>query len=104
MRVGSAHAIDFLTLTRRQFLLWIKTPASFEQALTPQNLMDARNASPKIMRRIEDGRVCICDLLGERQQFAWNLVKMTLREREVKNSGLRPYRPMPEQAADDPDR
>src|SRR6266550_5883514 len=49
MRIGSAHAIEFCALTRRELLLRIETPAPFEQALTPQYLMNARNTSLKIV-------------------------------------------------------
>ena len=72
MRIGSAHAIEFRALPRREFLLRIETPAPFEQALAPQYLMNARNTSLKIVRGIEDGGIRIRDLLGECQQFAWN--------------------------------
>src|ERR1035437_2496255 len=104
MRIGSAHAIDFRALARRKFLLGIETPASFEQALTPQYLMDARNTSLKIVRGIEEGGIRIRDLLRQRQQFAGNRVGMSLGEGEVRNCNLRPHRPMPQQAAGDSER
>jgi hypothetical protein len=101
MRIGFADAIEFRALTRREILLRIETPAPFEQALTPQYLMNARNTSLKIVRGIEDGGIRICDLLRQRQQFARNRVGMTLGEGEVRNGSLRPHRPMPQQAAGD---
>ena len=72
--------------------------------MTPQNLMNARNTSLKIVRGIEDGGIRICDLLGERQQFAGNRVGVLLGEGEVRNGSLRPHRPMPQQAAGDSER
>src|SRR5450631_65091 len=104
MRIGPAYAIEFFALTRREFLLRIETPAPFEQALAPQYLMNARNTSLKIVHGIEDGGIRICDLLGEREQFAGDHVGMTLGEGEVRNGGLRPHRPMPKQTARDSER
>jgi hypothetical protein len=66
MWIGAAHSIDLRTLAGRKFLAWVKTPASFEQSLPPQDFMDARNTSTKIVSGIEDGGVCIGDLLSER--------------------------------------
>ena len=76
MRIGSADAIEFLALTGREFLVRIETPAPFEQALTPQYLMNARNASVKIVRGIEDGAIRIRDLLSQRQQSAGDRIGM----------------------------
>src|ERR1022692_4259721 len=97
MRIGSAHAIDFRALARRKFLLGIETPASFEQALTPQYLMDARNTSLKIVGGIEDGGIRIRDLLRQRQQFAGNRVGMSLGKGEVKKLKSPPPRPNPQE-------
>src|SRR5580765_6592007 len=104
MRIGSAHAIEFRALTRREFLPRIETPAPFEQALTPQYLMNAWNTSLKTVRGIEDGSIRICDLLRQRQQLAGNQIGMLLGEGEVRNGSLGPHRPMPQQAADDSER
>ncbi len=101
MRIGSAHAIDFRALTGRELLVRVETPAPFEQALSPQYLMDARNTSLKIVRGIEDGRIRIRDLLGEGQQFAGNGIGVLLGEGEVRNGSLGPHRPMAQQAAGD---
>src|ERR1017187_3363495 len=104
MWVGFAHAIDLRTLPLGKFLVRIETPASFEQALTPQYLMDAWNAPSKMMGRIKDGGIRICDLLRQGQQFAGNLIIMVLAQGEVRNGRLRPHGPVPEQAAGNPDR
>jgi hypothetical protein len=103
MWIGPAHAIEFRALTRRKFLFRIETPSPFKQSLTPQYLMNARDTSLKIVRGVEDGAICIRDLLSQRQQFAGNGVGMFLGESEVRYGNLGPYRPMPQQAAGDPE-
>jgi len=99
-----AHAIELRVLIWGEFLFRIETPAPFEQALTPQYLMNARNASLKIVCGIEDGAIRISDLLSQRQQFAGDGTDLLLGAGEVRNGGLGPHRPMPEQAAGDSER
>src|ERR1700719_539411 len=99
MRVRLANTIDFRTLPRRKFFVGIKTPTPFEQALAPQNLMNTGNASSKIVNRIEDSCIRVCDLLGERQKFPGNLAGMVLRESQMGNGSPRPHCPMPKQTA-----
>ncbi len=65
MRIRSAHAVDFFHLAWGKFLVGIKTPAAFQQTLTPQDLMYARNTSTKLVSGIEDRGVRIGNLLGE---------------------------------------
>src|SRR5215471_4720752 len=104
MRIRSAHAVELRALARREFLLGVKTPPSFEQALTPQYLVNARNAPLKIVRWIEDGAIRIRDLLSQRQQFSRNGTGVFLGKGEMRNGSLGPYRPMPQQAANDSER
>src|SRR3954454_3165788 len=85
MRIASAHAIEFLALTRREFLRGVETPAALKQALTPQYLMDPRNAAAEVVRGIEDGAIRICDLLSQRQQFARNRIWVSLGDSKVIN-------------------
>ena len=59
------HAIDLLALAGRKLLLRIKTPAALEQSLAPQNLVNAWDASVKMVRGIEDGGIGVGDLLGQ---------------------------------------
>src|ERR1051326_3303090 len=66
MRISAAHAVNFVALPGRKLLLGVQAPPPFEQALPPQDFVDAENASSKTMRGIEDGGVCIGDLLRER--------------------------------------
>jgi hypothetical protein len=39
MRIGTANSIDLLNLARRKSFVRIEAPSSFEQSLTPQNLV-----------------------------------------------------------------
>src|SRR5579864_5398042 len=43
MRIRSANPVDFFDLAGRKVFVRIETPASFEQPLTPQDLMNSRN-------------------------------------------------------------
>ena len=58
----------------------------------------------KIVRGIKDGAICVRDLLSQCQQFAGNLIGMSLGEGEVRNGRLRPHRPMSQQAAGNSER
>src|SRR5882724_6727617 len=103
MRIAFAHAIDFLALARRQILVGIKTPAAFEQTLSPQNLMNSGDAPAKLIPWVKNCGICVCDLLGERKQIRGNLLRGALRQREMANGSLRPHRPMTQQSANDSD-
>src|SRR5690348_7285145 len=102
MRIRSAHAVEFFHLARRKFLMRIKTPAAFQQTLTPQDLMYSWNTSTKLVSRIEDCRVRVVNLLGECELFAGDHVGIISCHLEMRNSGLCPHCPMPQQATDDP--
>src|SRR5580692_7991586 len=102
MRIRSADAVDFFHLAWGEFLVGIKTPAAFQQTLTPQDLVYARNTSTKLMSGIEDGRVRVGNLLGECELFAGDRVGIISCYRQLRDGGLCPHCPMPQQAADDP--
>src|SRR6202161_577383 len=70
MRIRVAHAVDFFYLARGEFLMRIKTPASFEQTLAPQEFVNAGNTSVKLVCGIEDRRVRVRNLLGEGELLA----------------------------------
>jgi len=53
VRIKSAHAIYLFRLTGRQVFARIETPAPFKQALSPQDFVNSRNTSTKVVRRIE---------------------------------------------------
>src|ERR1700730_16026166 len=102
MRIEPAHAVNFLALTRRKIVVRIETPASFENSLATQNLVDPGNASAKLVGGIEERGVRVRDLLSEGEEFAGHRTRVTLRQREMTNRGLGPYRPMAEQTAGKP--
>src|SRR5579872_1218132 len=104
MRIGTAYPIEFGALTGREFFMRIETPAPFEQPLTPQYLMNTRNASVKTVCRIEDCAIRVRDLLSQRQQRAGNGIGILFGQGKVRDGSLRPHRPMPQQTADDSDR
>jgi len=93
-----ADTIDFFALPRREFFRSIETPSPFEQSLAPQYLVDPRNTPAEIVRGIEKGGVRVRDLIGECQHFPWNGAAMLLSESQMLHRGLRPNRPMAEQA------
>src|ERR1700730_18112074 len=94
MRIEPAHAVNFLALTRGKILVRIETPASFDNSLATQDLVDPGNASAKLVGRIEERGVRVRDLLSEGEQFAGHGTGMTFRQREMTNHGLVPYSPM----------
>jgi hypothetical protein len=61
--ITPVYSIDGLILAGRQIFVWIKAPASYEQALPAQNFVNSGNAAAKLMLGIEDGGIHICDLL-----------------------------------------
>jgi hypothetical protein len=72
MWIEPANAINLFGLPGREVLIGIETPAAGQQTLPAEHLMNPRNASAKPIRRIEEGRVRICDLVRERQHFGGN--------------------------------
>src|ERR1700676_1547534 len=94
-----ADAIDLLCLTGGQIFVRIQTPAPFEKTLPSQNFVDARNASMKIVNRIEQRRICVGDLLRQRQQIRRNIADLLPSGPEMSDSLLCPYRPVAQQAA-----
>src|ERR1700679_1481475 len=96
MRIRLAHAVDFFYLARREFLMRIKTPPSFEQTLAPQNLVNAGNTSVKLVYGIENRRVRGGNLLGEGELLAGDSTGTLFHQDEVGNRCLGPYSPMPQ--------
>src|SRR5579859_1728497 len=95
MRIRFAHAVDFFHLARGEFLMGIKTPAAFQQALTPQDLMYARNTSTKLVSGIKYSRVRVGNLLGKCELFAEDSAGIACCHRKVRNRGVCPHCPMP---------
>jgi len=72
MWVGAANAIELITLSGAELLVWIETPDSFEQALSAQDFMNASDAAGESIRDIENRGVCVSDFDGEPEHFNWN--------------------------------
>src|SRR5260370_42642446 len=70
VRIRFANPVDFFHLARGEILVQIKTPASFEQPLASQNLMNAGNTSTKLVDGIKDRSVRVGDLLGQSELCA----------------------------------
>ena len=68
MWVAPAHAVKPPRLAGRQRLRRVQAPGAFEQALTAQDFVDARDAAGEAVRRIEQRRVGVGDLRGPREQ------------------------------------
>src|SRR5579872_3254192 len=95
MRIGTAYPIEFGALTGSEFFMRIETPAPFEQPLTPQYLMNTRNAYLKAVCMIEDCFMLVRDLLRHRQQRARNGIGILLGQGKVIDVSIRPHRTMP---------
>lgn len=59
VRIFSADAVNFCHLARRQIFVRIETPAAHEQALSSQDLVEARNAACEIVARIKECCICV---------------------------------------------
>ena len=53
VRISGINATDFLTLAGAQGFIRVEAPDSFEQALSPEDLMNAGNASGERMAYVE---------------------------------------------------
>ena len=62
--IGSANAVNLLDLAWRSRLVGIQAPAAFQESLATQNLVQACDASRKIVSRIEESGIRICDFSG----------------------------------------
>jgi hypothetical protein len=71
--IGTINPIDLLRLPRAKFLIRIKTPGSFEQTLTPENFVNARNAPGEVVRGVKNRSVRVRQLVREPQQIDGNL-------------------------------
>ncbi len=68
VRIRRVDAVDLVALSRRQDFVFIHEPNPREQALAPQNLMDAGNAACEVVLRSEERRVGVGDLVRQRRQ------------------------------------
>src|ERR1700755_2837255 len=83
--------------------MWIEAPDALHQALSPQHLVTAANAAVEIIGDVKERTVAIGDASVEREQVRRHarLVARGLAGFELFDCALRPYRPVPEQAAAD---
>src|SRR5687767_423857 len=68
VRIPRQHAIDLGGLSRAQLLVRVQAPAAGEEPLTPQDLVDARNAAGKLMGGVEQRGVGVGQLGAEGEQ------------------------------------
>lgn len=104
VRIGAADTVDFLTLAGAERFVRIEAPDAFEQALSSQHFMKARNATGVVVSGVEEGGVAISDFNGAPEKFDGNrrAARRDATTFGVKLDGaLSPDRPMPEQSASD---
>ena len=70
MGISRIDTLDFRELTAAECLLRIQAPDALENSLPPQNFVQARNASRKIVGSIEEGCVAIGDLRSCPQEIS----------------------------------
>ena len=59
MGIGGVDAVDLLLLSGAEGFVGIQAPDSFQEALPPQDLMQAGDAAGEIVRHVEKGCVGI---------------------------------------------
>ena len=102
MRISGADAVKFLRLPRRQHFTFIQTPGRRQQALTPQQFIDARYAAGKIMGRIKNHGIGIRQFRIPCQPFR----RYGIRVAKFRNlfqhpdGGFCPHGPLPQKSAD----
>ena len=62
VRIRGIHPFDLFELSSAQGFLRVQAPDSFQQALPPQHLMNARDTSGKLVISIKESRVAIRNL------------------------------------------
>src|SRR6267154_4114987 len=60
MGIRGVNAIDLLLLSGAEGFVGIQAPDTFQEALPPQDFMEARDAAGEIVRHVEKGCVGIC--------------------------------------------
>lgn len=69
VRIVSADAVNLFHLSGRQSFVRIETPAAREQPLSPQNLVQTRDAAREIVPRIEERRIRVSHFSRTREQL-----------------------------------
>ena len=65
MRIGIRYPGEFFGLSRRERFIFIETPDSFQQSLTPKDFVQACNAAFVIILGVEEGSVGVGDFYCE---------------------------------------
>ena len=69
VRIRSPDPVDFSALPGTQDLFGIKAPNPREKPLSPQHFVDAWDASPETVSRVEDRGIAVRDLNGQPQKI-----------------------------------
>ena len=102
MRIGLVDAVDLFPLSGRQIFVGVETPCALEQALSPQNFMNSRNTPSELMGGVEKRGIGISDLLCQGEQLRVDPTGNAPCRRKMTHSSLCPYRPVPQEATDNP--
>src|SRR5919197_4724672 len=102
--VRAADAVDLGSLTAAERLVRIETPRACDESLAPQHFLNTGDTSGEAIPGIEECRICIGDLRPALQQRRGHVFRADRRMTicPQPDSGLRPHRPVAEQATDDP--
>src|ERR1700685_2790528 len=107
MRIRRCHAIEILRLARRQIFRWIQAPPASQKSLSPENLVDACDASMEARCNVEERRIHVCHLCVSQEPFRIDRLRRFHNSMEFSlqlYSASRPHRPMPKQTAGEPKR
>ena len=101
-RISRERAIDGAGLARAQFLVRIQAPAPGEEALAPQDFVDAGNAAGEPVGGIEQGGIGVGQLRAESQQaerviLAWLTCRDGPAPLQQLDGAARPDGPLTEQ-------
>ena len=72
VRIALTDAIDLRGLPVAECFVGVKAPVAFKQSLTPQHLVNTRDAAGEIVGRVKQHGVGISDLNVPAQQLDWN--------------------------------
>src|SRR5437879_13120220 len=83
--------------------MWVEAHRALHQALPAQHLVDTRNATSEPIGRVEDRRVAIGNLHGQREQVSRNvlLIPHPLACHQKLDGLFGPASPVTEKTADD---
>jgi hypothetical protein len=68
VRIGQVYTIDFFCLSRAKGFFGIQTPGAFQQSLSAEHFVQARDAAGKLVGRVEERRIAVGDLNASTQE------------------------------------